>query len=77
MFTFAPMVNKIGKKAFYKCAALKKITIKSTLLTAKTVGSSAFKGINAGATIKVPKAVKKEYTKWLLKKGIKKTMKIK
>ena len=35
------------------------------------------KGINAGATIKVPKAVKKDYSKWLLKKGVKKTMKIK
>ncbi len=76
-FTIGAKVIKIGKKAFYKCAALKKVTIKSTLLTAKTVGSAAFKGINAKATIKVPKAVKKEYTKWLLKKGVKKTMKIK
>ncbi len=76
-FTIGAKVTKIGKKAFNKCAALKKVTIKSTLLTAKTVGSAAFKGINAKATIKVPKAVKKDYSKWLLKKGVKKTMKIK
>ena len=76
-FTIGAKVIKIGKKAFYKCAALKKLTIKSVLLTKSTVGSSAFKGINASATIKVPKAVKKDYSKWLLKKGIKKTMKIK
>ena len=75
--TIGAKVNKIGKKAFYKCAALKKVTIKSVLLTKSTVGSAAFKGINAKATIKVPKSVKKEYTKWLLKKGVKKTMKIK
>ncbi len=76
-FTIGAKVSKIGKKAFYKCAALKKITIKSKLLTKATVGSSAFKGIYKTATIKVPKAVKKDYTKWLLKKGVKKTMKIK
>ena len=76
-FTIGAKVNKIGKKAFYKCAALKKITIKSVFLTKSTVGSGAFKGIHPKATIKVPKAVKKDYTKWLLKKGVKKTMKIK
>ncbi len=76
-FTIGTKVKEIGRKAFYKCTALKKITIKSKLLTANTVGASAFKGIQSNATIKVPKAVKKEYTKWLLKKGVKKTMKIK
>ena len=76
-FTIGAKVTRIGKKAFYKCSALRKITIKTRLLTAKTVGSSAFKGIYPAATIKVPKAVKKDYTKWLLKKGVKKTMKIK
>ncbi len=76
-FTIGAKVTKIGKKAFYKCSALKKITIKSKLLTKSTVGSAAFKGIYKTATIKVPKAVKKDYSKWLLKKGVKKTMKIK
>ena len=76
-FTIGAKVKSIGKKAFNKCAALKKITIKTNLLTAGTVGSSAFKGIYKTATIKVPKAVKKDYSKWLLKKGVKKTMKIK
>ena len=76
-FTIGAKVTRIGKRAFYKCSALRKITIKTRLLTAKTVGASAFKGIYPAATIKVPKAVKKDYTKWLLKKGVKKTMKIK
>ncbi len=76
-FTIGKNARQIGKKAFYKCAGLKKITIKSKLLTKSTVGSSAFKGIYKTATIKVPKAVKKDYSKWLLKKGVKKTMKIK
>ena len=76
-FTIGAKVKTIGKKAFYKCAALKKLTIKSKLLTKNSVGASAFKGIYKKATVKVPKAVKKEYTKWLLKKGVKKTMKIK
>ena len=76
-FTIGAKVKEIGKKAFFKCSALKTITFKSRLLIAKTVGANAFKGIKANATIKVPKAVKKEYTKWLLKKGVKKTMKIK
>ena len=77
-FTIGKNVIRIGKKAFYKCAALKKITIKTELLLkANSIGSSAFKGIYNTATIKVPKSVKKEYTKILLKKGCKKTMKIK
>ena len=48
-------VNNIGKNAFYGCKNLKKVIIKTTKLTKKTVGKNAFKGIHKKATIKVPK----------------------
>lgn len=68
-------VNTIGAKAFNNCKNLKKITIKSTEL--KKVGAKAFKGINAKATIKVPKKQLKTYQKLLKGKGQAKTVKIK
>lgn len=46
-------VQSIGKKAFFKCRKLGAITIKSKKL--KTVGSSAFKSIKKGASVKVLK----------------------
>lgn len=67
-------VTTIGKQAFYGCKALKSITINSKVL--KTVGSSAFKGIYAKATIKVPSANLKAYTKLLKGKGQASTVKI-
>ncbi|WP_026526327.1 leucine-rich repeat protein [Butyrivibrio sp. VCD2006] len=72
--TIPAEVNKIGKKAFYNAEKLKKITIKSTSLTSKTVGSKAFK--NAGKNnfkklkVKVPKKQLKAYKKLLKKKGL-------
>ena len=70
-------VSKIGKKAFYGCKNLKNITIKTTKLTKKRVGSKAFSGIHAKAVIKVPKSKKKAYTSLLKGKGQKKSVKIK
>ncbi len=70
-------VSKIGKQAFSGCGKLKDITIKSAKLTSKTVGAKAFQGINAKATIKVPKAKKAAYQKLLKSKGIGKKVKIK
>ncbi len=49
---------------------------RNTLLTKNNVKSGAFRRINAKATFKVPKSKKKEYKKWLPKKGTK-TIKIK
>ena len=72
--TIGKNVKTIGAKAFYGCKKLKKITIKSTKLTKKTVGAKAFTGINKKAVIKCPKAKKAAYKKFLLKKGMKKTM---
>ena len=54
---------------------MKSITIKSKKL--RKVGAGAFKGINKKATINVPKAKKKAYTKLLKGKGQAKTVKIK
>ncbi|MBQ9155314.1 MAG: leucine-rich repeat protein [Eubacterium sp.] len=74
-------VKKIGKQAFLNAKAAKKITILSKKLKAKSVGAKAFKGAGAskGAklTVKVPKAKKKAYAKFLVKKGLSKKAKIK
>ena len=63
-------IEKIGAKAFYNCSNLKAITIKSTGLTAKSVGAKAFDKIHKKAVVKVPKAKKAAYKKWLKKRGI-------
>ena len=72
--TIGKNIKSIGKNAFYGCGKLKKITIKTTKLTAGAVGAGAFKGINQKAVIKCPKAKKTAYKKILLKKGMKKTV---
>ncbi|MDD7178208.1 MAG: leucine-rich repeat protein [Lachnospiraceae bacterium] len=66
-------VQEIGAKAFNGCKNLKTITIKSTAL--KKVDATAFKGIKANATIKVPKKQYKAYKK-MLKKVLPSTVKI-
>lgn len=68
--TIGKNITKIGKNAFYNCKKLKNITIKTTKLTSKKVGSKAFKGIYAKATIKVPKSKQKSYKKMLKAKGV-------
>lgn len=73
--TIGKNVKSIGAKAFYKCPALKKITVKSTVL--KKVGKAALKGINSKATIKVPKKKLKAYKKLFKGKGQSKKVKIK
>ncbi len=64
-------VEIIGEKTFFGCKNLKRITIKTTLLTKETVGSKAFKGIHKKAAVKVPKKKKKLYKKILKTKGFK------
>ena len=63
-------IKKIGAKAFYKCVNLKMVTIQTTKLKAKSVGAKAFAKIHKKAVVKVPKAKKKAYKKWLKKRGI-------
>lgn len=62
-------ISKIGKEAFYGCKNLKKIQVKSKKLSAKNVGSRAFKGINKKAKMSVPKSKVKSYAKWVKTKG--------
>ncbi|MBD5106182.1 MAG: leucine-rich repeat protein [Lachnospiraceae bacterium] len=75
--TIPSKVSTIGSKAFYGCKKLKTITIKTTKLTSKKVGSQAFKGIAAKATIKVPKKKLAAYKKLLKTKGVGSKVKIK
>lgn len=72
--TIGKNVKTIGTKALYNCKRLKKITIKSSLLS--KVGKQALKGINRNAKIKVPKKKLKAYTDLLKNKGQKNTVKI-
>ena len=72
---------KIGSKAFYGCKKLLNITIKTTKLTTKNVGSKAF--TKAGSSnykkmvVKVPKSKLKAYKKTLKKRGVNSKAKIK
>ena len=67
--TIGANVKKIANNAFYKCPALKTVTIKTTKLTKKTASKKAFKGVNKKLVVKVPKKVKKSYAK--IFKGLK------
>ena len=75
--TIGKNVKTIGKNAFSGCKKLKTITLKTSLLTAKTVGANAFKNIYKKATFKCPKKKVSEYKKLLIKKGAPKTCKFK
>jgi len=76
-FTLGAAVKSIGKNAFNGCKALKTITVKTTKLTSSNVKANAFKGINAKATFKCPKAKLKAYKTLFVKKGAPKTCKFK
>ena len=69
-------ITKIGKKAFYGCSKLKNITVKTTKLTKKNVGSQAFKGIHKKAAFKVPKKKISSYRKVFRARGAAKTTKV-
>lgn len=70
-------ISQIGKNAFYGCRKLKKVTIRTTGLKAKSVGKNAFKGIYAKASFKVPKSRLAAYRKFLKNAGVGKNVKIK
>lgn len=72
--TIGKNITEIGASAFAGAKKLKTIKIQSTVLN--KVGKKAFKGINAKAKIKVPKAKLKAYKKTLKGKGQKSTVKI-
>lgn len=67
--TIGANIAKISNNAFFKCSALKTVTVKTMKLTKKTAGKKAFKGVNKKMVIKVPKKMKKAYVK--IFKGLK------
>ena len=75
--TIGANVKKIGANAFRGCSKLKSIIVKTKKLTKSKVGANAFKGINAKATVKVPKAKVKAYKKIVKAKGAGKNVKVK
>lgn len=68
-------VKKIGKKAFYNCSKLKKVTFKGKKI--KSIGAKAFKNTAKSITVKTPKAKKPAYKKLLKKAGLTSNAKIK
>ena len=76
--TIGSNVKTVGKEAFRDCKKLKKITVKSKVVS--KVGKNAFKNIKKNATIKLPKMTKKKFNKYkkkFMNKGQAKTVKIK
>ncbi len=69
-------MSSIGGNAFYGCKNLKKITVKTSALTAKKTGKKVFKGIYSRAVIKVPKKKSAAYKKIFKKSGIGSKVKI-
>lgn len=69
-------VESIGKSAFEKCSSLSNITIKTTLLTKKSVGKNAFKSVFKTAKVTVPRKKLKTYKTVLRKAGLSKKAKI-
>ena len=67
-------VKTIGTQAFAGDSKVKKIKVKSTVLS--KVGSKAFTGIDKKAIIKVPAKQLKSYKKMMKNKGQKQTVKI-
>lgn len=75
--TIGANVKTIGKEAFSGCKKLKKITVKSKVVS--KVNAKAFKGIHKKAKIKLPKMSSskfKKYKKKFAKKGQASTVKI-
>ena len=74
-FTIGSKTTKIGASAFSGCARLKTLTINAKLKAAN-IGANAF-AISKNATVKCPSGKKNEFSKWIYKKGLPKTAKLK
>ncbi|WP_026671063.1 leucine-rich repeat protein [Butyrivibrio sp. AE3006] len=66
--TIGENVITIGKSAFEKCKKLKKVKVKTTVLT--SVGKKAFKKNADGFSVKVPKAQYRAYKRLFKKSGL-------
>lgn len=69
-------VKQIYGYAFYGCKKLKTITITTTALTSKKVGTKAFTGIPTKAKINVPNKKISSYRSIFCKKGLNKKVKV-
>lgn len=67
----------IPTDAFYGCSKIKTLTIKSSKLTTKKIGSKAFTKTPKSMTVKVPKKKFKAYKSMLIKRGVNKKAKFK
>lgn len=65
--TIPSSVKKIAARSFFAASKLKKITIKSSLLTKKNVSSQAFAGLSNKTIVKVPAKKKAAYKKFIKK----------
>ncbi len=63
-------VKTIGKKAFYGCKNLTKITVETKNLALKNVGGQAFANGSKKITVTVPKKKQKTYRSILIKRGM-------
>lgn len=75
--TIGENVKTIGKEAFSGCKKLKKITVKSKVVS--KVNKNAFKGVHKKAKIKLPKMSSKKFKKYkkkFVRKGQASTVKI-
>ena len=63
-------VRRIGKQAFYNCKNLRTITIRTSMLTKKNIGTKAFKGTYKNIKVKVPAKQFKTYKKFFKSKGM-------
>ena len=63
-------VRRIGKQAFYNCKNLRTITIRTSMLTKKNIGTKAFKGTYKKIKVKVPAKQFKTYKKFFKSKGM-------
>ncbi|WP_026498637.1 leucine-rich repeat domain-containing protein [Butyrivibrio sp. WCD2001] len=75
--TFGNNIEFIRANAFKGAKNLKTINAKSSKLTNSSVAKKAFKGVGSRVTVKVPKKLKKTYSKLFVKKGLAKSIKIK
>lgn len=69
-------LTTIGKKAFAGCRKLSSFVIKSAKLKKSSVGESAFKGIYAKCTFKVPASKKSSYKSIFIARGAGRKIKV-
>ena len=73
--TIGKYVTHIHKDAFIGCTSLKKLVIKTKLLSSKTVSKKVFTPIPASCKVYISKKVKDTYPRLLKARGLSKTIK--